>query len=759
MTLCPCDLRRFPPPPDIPPGLTRLPRQIGLYGDFRAAVLAAIRGKPALATWQAREDDDLGLLLIEWWALVSDVVSFYTSEHAQALYLASADDPALRRLVALIGHRPRPAVATEAYLAALVDGPDAVLAPAGTSLLSDAVGDAPPQEFETSLEASLDPRRNSLDLAIPSDPTYDRERLILDPASRALAEDALFAMRVAGTTVALKVARLEPERLLDGSTATRLFVDRPEDVPAAATTVDQVSLWAFTQVAPVADSTGATLTLNGLWPLLREGELVLIEDSSEDPKPPEIRTLNTIVPSSMPIPGSATTGVEVPVMDVTLDAASAIDPKTARLHFARVRAGRLLPTPRTSLLAAELAGIAIKGPVEAPDPPAAGLLLVKGAGLNGVEVEGQALIDAHTGAGSLRTAGSWIAPDLGLRAPVNLHGNVLHVTRGKTVEEVLGDGKGAAESFQTFTLAKKPLTYVRDSTAPGGRRSTLTLYIDGLPWTEVDSLFTAGPEDRVYTVSLDAEGAATLTTGGEGYGLPAPLGVRNVFAVYRHGAGDPLPPAMGITQLNGPVANLRRVFNPTPAFGGAPASDPEDLRFTAPAAAATFDRAVSAVDFAALARDWGALAASATTEWVPERLREGVVVRVILEGGGSAGEIAELTAYLVDHAAETLPIRVVPAQGLEGTLTLTWSNAPDAPPETVAAALETAFTHPFTGALSARRAEIGGPVFRSALLGVAARVPGVASILSLTLNGVAMPARLALAADQWFAAGFEEVRV
>jgi hypothetical protein len=130
MTLCPCDRPTPPVLVPIAPGLSRLPRQIALFGHFRADLLARIRALPAMSAWRARDAEDFGVMLLEFWAYVSDVTAFYTGEHAQDLYLETArTTEALGRLVALIDHIPRPAVATEAILAAILDGTDIVEAP------------------------------------------------------------------------------------------------------------------------------------------------------------------------------------------------------------------------------------------------------------------------------------------------------------------------------------------------------------------------------------------------------------------------------------------------------------------------------------------------------------------------------------------------------------------------------------------------------------------------------------------------------
>ncbi|WP_296425898.1 hypothetical protein [Yoonia sp.] len=763
MTLCPCDhtdpLRLTP----IAPGLSRLPRQIGDFGRFRADLLARVRRHPALSQWRARDAEDFGLMLLESWAYVCDVTAFYTGEHAQDLYLQTArSDQALRRLVALIDHIPRPAVATEAILAAILDGSDPVTAPARAGFLSDAIDDTPPQVFEASVDTALDPLRNSWTLLPKRDTTYRAGTLLIAPASRNMAEGGLIVVDpTVGTRTVVRVASLTTQAALDGVNYLRLKVDDPGKLPSAALQVSDVRLWSFTQTAPVATASGTALQLNGHYPLLRTGALVVLEDTRLDGAvAPQVHmVINTTLGLGAPLTsGSGSTAVTIsgpPVTNVTLAASTDMPASGARLHFGHVRAGQLAAPAKTVITGDDLlGGRPIAGAVQAPTLAGKGEVMVSGAADAGLRVPGDVDIDPDTGSATLHPGSGFAGDPLTMRTPVQVHGNLLHVTRGKTVEEVVGSGQGAGVPFQTFTLAKSPLTYVHDAAAPGGRRSTLRLWIDGIPWQEVRSLFTAGPRDRVFTVRLDAAGKATITTGGDGFGHPAPLGVQNVYALYRYGAGDPAPGAQQIRQMAGSVQGLRRVFNVTPAFGGAHADRPEDIRFNAPATAATFDRAISASDFAALAKYWGVHAAEAVTEWVPDALREGVVVTAVFDGTAAPEDIAKLTDHLVARAAEATPIRVVAAQKQTGALVLTYQRAPDFAPDKVQAALAAAFTDPFTGFLAPRRAAVGGPVFRSAILGHAGKVPGVGAMLSLTLNGVAMPIRLGLPPHGYFAPDF-----
>src|SRR5882672_2181058 len=163
---CPCESRPQPAGPQIPAGLDALPRQLYGFAEYRAAMLNAIRGKPPLLPWRAREGDDLGVMTIEFAAYVYDVLGFYDERITNNFYLATAErDEIVRKLVGIIGYQPRPAVAAEADLALTADvGPDAVLA-AGSAFRSTGFGNEPPQVFEASADATVSFRRNGWTIA------------------------------------------------------------------------------------------------------------------------------------------------------------------------------------------------------------------------------------------------------------------------------------------------------------------------------------------------------------------------------------------------------------------------------------------------------------------------------------------------------------------------------------------------------------------------------------------------------------------
>ena len=185
-TCCPCDKLIHPPKPDIPAGLSSLPRQLAGFPEYRRAMLHQIQTHPPLEHWRAREGDDRGVMLIEMWAYVLDILAFYDERIADETYLRTAKlRPSLRRLVELIGYRPRPAVAASVSLAAIVDDLRPLVLPAGTRFRSAAFDGEPPQVFESSVDTVIEPKRNEWTLA-PVRNLVPGSEILLDPGSAGL---------------------------------------------------------------------------------------------------------------------------------------------------------------------------------------------------------------------------------------------------------------------------------------------------------------------------------------------------------------------------------------------------------------------------------------------------------------------------------------------------------------------------------------------------------------------------------------------
>jgi uncharacterized phage protein gp47/JayE len=195
--------------------------------------------------------------------------------------------------------------------------------------------------------------------------------------------------------------------------------------------------------------------------------------------------------------------------------------------------------------------------------------------------------------------------------------NVVAATQGETVhDEVLGSGNGAP--FQSFALKKKPLTFLPSAgaTSLSALQSTLTVTVNGVAWQEKPDLLGETPAAQVYTISTDDQQQTRVTFGDGVNGAPPPTGVANIRARYRKGLGTSGNVATGaIAQLIDSTPGLSQVTNPQPSAGGADPASSDAIRQTAPATMATFGRAISAPDYAALALQFPGIV-KATSVWV-----------------------------------------------------------------------------------------------------------------------------------------------
>jgi predicted phage baseplate assembly protein len=156
-----CDPRPGSPLETLPAGLSSLPRQLRGFPEVRRDLLRALGADPgALAGWQP-SGDDFGLMWLEMWAYVSDVLGFYDERAANESYIRTAvRRSSLRRIVELLGYTPTSGIAATATVAALADGAIAVTLPPATGFRSSAFAGEPPQIFETTAEWTIHPLKN-----------------------------------------------------------------------------------------------------------------------------------------------------------------------------------------------------------------------------------------------------------------------------------------------------------------------------------------------------------------------------------------------------------------------------------------------------------------------------------------------------------------------------------------------------------------------------------------------------------------------
>ena len=202
-----------------------------------------------------------------------------------------------------------------------------------------------------------------------------------------------------------------------------------------------------------------------------------------------------------------------------------------------------------------------------------------------------------------------------LRATLRINANVALASHGETFEETLGSGD-ATRANQAFRLAKPPLTFVSTANETG-RASTLTVRVDGVAWREVSSLFFAGPDDEVYQVRLDDDGAVRVVFGDGVKGRRLPTGTLNVVASYRSGIGAVGEvPDEAVIQLKTRPLGVREVVNPSPASGSAEPETVDTARRNAPQSVRVLGRIVSLTDYEDFARAFAGIGkARATALW------------------------------------------------------------------------------------------------------------------------------------------------
>ncbi len=195
-------------------------------------------------------------------------------------------------------------------------------------------------------------------------------------------------------------------------------------------------------------------------------------------------------------------------------------------------------------------------------------------------------VDPTTGSGSF-TLGT-----------VRVLGNVVEISHGKTVTEVLGGSDGISP-YQRFSLAKTPLTYL--PSAEGGTPA-LDVRVSDVLWERVVDFESSGENDRVYLLSRDEAGVITVVFGDGKKGAIPGSGKKNIEASYRVGVGVDGNVAAGlVSRIKKAHPVLDRAYNPLVVDGGADPAKAEGVRKEATGYVKTLDRAVSVEDYQNLA--------------------------------------------------------------------------------------------------------------------------------------------------------------
>jgi hypothetical protein len=656
-----------PKPPLFPklifnrPALKKIDYRIGNYADVRAHLFDQLNKQTALSAWTHRGTDDPGIALLEADAVVADILTFYQTHYANETYLRTAQWPqSISDLVRLTGYRLAPGVAGEATFALTIKEKLPVTVPMGFGLKAQIEGIDKPVEFETREALDAIPvlsefnlyrpritppiangtdvlQVSRLDISLKAD-----DRLLLGQAIGGISNPS----RLANTQIVIidkvwesygyRYLKLKTPIIRTGSVASLRAYKLGETLrhfghqsPASiATVIDGVP---SSRATPFLRRTNAntsadvspTIAANQL-PFDREfkhisvGDVVLIQgrfqysNISAHRHFTLVRNVTGIENESMTwgMQSGATSMLSLNNnLSTTLDGniyAYADIRNLSVLHVSAepftVRAGHV-NSNASSGTTLKYFGISEQAK------------LLKGRRLLLVETDGETIearVDAVTTdtSASTETFHSIILnrtvnyADFEYDLPtMQVFANVVDASQGKTIERVaIGSGDARAE-FQSFAIPKAPLTYLFDAARTPAQTPALDVYVDGIRWTRLDTLFSATPLCQVYIVREDSDGNSIIQFGDGKTGARLPSGRNNVTAGYRVGiAAHGKLKAGSKPQATGKLTDLDKVYLPVDVTTGTEPESSDNARLAAPAKLQSLGRLVSIADYEAETR-------------------------------------------------------------------------------------------------------------------------------------------------------------
>ncbi|MCL2173216.1 MAG: putative baseplate assembly protein, partial [Candidatus Bathyarchaeota archaeon] len=104
------------------PNLSALKYRVGTHNQFKADMIEQISHKPALKNLTTRDNADLSIALLDSWAMIADVLTFYQERIANEGYLRTATERrSVLELARTIGYELKPGVAASVSLAFIVE--------------------------------------------------------------------------------------------------------------------------------------------------------------------------------------------------------------------------------------------------------------------------------------------------------------------------------------------------------------------------------------------------------------------------------------------------------------------------------------------------------------------------------------------------------------------------------------------------------------------------------------------------------------
>jgi hypothetical protein len=792
----------FPAVIENRPSLPRIQYRIGKYTDFRAAMLNALDVNPLLQQWTHREPDDPAIALIEGAAILGDILTFYQELYANEAWLRTATWPqSITALVRLIGYRPAPGLGGSGYVGFEIGGNSPVQIPAGFPFSAQLEGASAPANFETSESILALPALGRFWLYAHSTATgiYANQSVFTAEAQDLatagvslkvkdrlmLVADANFAQRQIAVITSIAT-------VLDQTLITIAGNWQNGNVSGAVTAYKLGRTFrAFGYNAPptqfsldssnnlTSTTVDTTLTLDSLlhgFPLERQvddlsaGITMLLDlevsnyvTTSNSFQVATALSVKSDTDSVGPMQGGITrVAFEPPPAGgglIYYIALEFTDRRTAICHEV-IGQGFPVAGPRQTASGADTSQLDYLGDGQSYE--ALDGRLLQFVALNpdntAARVEEAAVSIDRTeigdGSVAVRTLSLTAAltqfsiSDFPIANPsIVVLGNVATMTQGKTQAlAVLGNGD-ARQINQSFQLPKPPLTWLPNEALTPPREPQLTILVNQVEWTEVESLFAAGPKDQVYVLREDFSRNTWVRFGDGVNGAVLPSGVGNVTAQLRSGnAANGWRQSGAKPQANGRVANLTQLRLYDEVTGGTADEDPLHARRTAPGRIEELGRIVSLSDFEyeALAQPGveKAMAVWDTEDNVP------LVKLTALLSDDTPTQLSTvqtaLSAANVDRGANRFPILVVDASLEYAYVAATIGLLPGYQPGPVAAAVATALgiipsdgsAAPDGGLFSVDQRDLAESEYASRIEGAIQNVEGVAWVQVTALGSL-----------------------
>jgi hypothetical protein len=762
---CPCDKFVHPALITNPPGRSTLLYRIGDYTSFRHATLLTLPSEQELLNWKPTPSGDLALQLIEWWAYLADILTFYNERIANEDYLRTASlQASVQRLIRILGYRPRPGIGARATIAALVIAKKPLTIPQGYAVQSKPGPGKQPQIFELDTAVTVQPPGSVSADAQPAPAQLGSGNSVLvggtlksiKPGDSLLLVENGWNGTNSNYAYAV-VSAVAPEKDPRGASNTRiqfaqLILPSSARAPnykllraSQTTALWQTNASIGTVLTNKGDGTGAA-RLQGLSRDIHPGDMVLF-DAAGDPQlafnpqltfvtayAEELWYANATVDPPVKPPDPATTpGIPILHSVITFKPtlSGTVDRSRVVIRYNWQDVGPLLDTPPTTVADSTTQLRAVK-------PPAFPI------GSYPVLLE-DAIGDGETATGFVSSTSPNIMqlsnlPDNPptLQTPINVLFSLLQMSRGKTVlNEIIGSGDASIPG-QEFVLKKSPVTYLLSPTSTSGAnyKSTLRVWVNGVEWSEVPSFF-GQPSDATVFVTREDESAQTHVQFGDGvHGARLPSGINNVVAQYRFGSGADAPAAGQLTTIVNPLPGVSALRNPVAAGGGADPEPASQIRRYAPLSVLTFGRAVSGEDYESIAASTPGVA-RASAVWGFDSVQQRTLV-IVYVGNDSSAVSAALTALRAD-ADPNRPLEVKLAQAITVRLSLTLLVDPKYIADDVKTAVTNALLNPDSGLFGANRIGIGEVIYVSRIYQTCLSVPGAFAVEGLSVSTGELP--------------------